>query len=110
MCPLPVSLPRFTWNSLKPSVDAPPRSPTDDTEFSAQHARRVIGSGVVLERKASISAGPVPELKNKVYSSYSIEILLTNSGDGSMNPPIWRFWLWLYRSNGAVSGHGGVRF
>lgn len=66
--PVPVSLRRFTCNSLKPSVDAPPRSPTDDTEFSAQHARRVIGSGVVHERKASISAGPVPELKNKVPS------------------------------------------
>lgn len=80
LCSLPVSFSRFTWNFLKPSVDAPPRSPTDDTEFSAQHARRVIGSGVVLERKASISAGPVPELKNKVHSACSNELSFTNPG------------------------------
>lgn len=36
-----------------------------ESEFSATHAKRVIGSGVVLERKASIT-GVVPELKNKV--------------------------------------------
>lgn len=35
------------------------------SEFSASHAQRIIGPGVVLERKASISTVAV-ELKNKV--------------------------------------------
>ena len=57
----------YLCSPFQPCIfDDPPRSPKDDTEFSARHAKRVIGSGVVLERKASISAGPPSELKNKV--------------------------------------------
>lgn len=37
-------------------------------EFSATHAKKVIGAGVVLQRKASIKS-VAPELKNKVLCS-----------------------------------------
>lgn len=51
----------------------PPYSWISQTEFSAGHAKRVIGSGVVLERKASIS-GTIPELKNKVLLTWHLLI------------------------------------
>ncbi|CAM9943580.1 unnamed protein product, partial [Hapterophycus canaliculatus] len=51
-------------------------------EFSAGHAKRVIESGVVLERKASIT-GAVLELKNK--SQFSVEDATATISSGAIS-------------------------
>ncbi|CAN0291681.1 unnamed protein product, partial [Ectocarpus sp. 12 AP-2014] len=60
----------------------PPAIAERDTEFSAGHAKRVIESGVVLERKASIT-GVVPELKNK--SQFSAEDAAATISSGAIS-------------------------
>lgn len=55
------------------------------TEFSARHAKKVITTGVVLERKASISSIPVG-LKNKVCPWEGVLLVSSSDYSGLANP------------------------